>query len=213
MSGQQSSTHATGRATAATTAAGGLKAAQDQIRALLADKATDKREAAAATKAAQKAVEKATREAVASALAGHQPPLRQPPQLPPDDEEAFHGADDRFADEDRELKDRLWNALEGIERRLPPLERAPAEDPRVTEANAEVAKAKAATHEAELRAALISSQVSFRNEARGGGARGGGAHGGGARGGGAVLASSTRKTGGRCSRARGFDAKRGEPGL
>ena len=186
MSGQQSSTRATGRATAATTAAGGLKAAQDQIRALLADKATDKREAAAATKAAQKAAEKATREAVASALAGHQPPLRQPPQLPPDDEEAFHGADDRFADEDRELKDRLWNALEGIERRLPPLERAPAEDPRVTEANAEVAKAKAATHEAELRAALISSQVSFRNEARGGGARGGGA----------VLASSTRKTGG-----------------
>jgi hypothetical protein len=64
----------------------------------------------------------------------HQPPLRQPPHLPPDDEEAFHGADDRSADEDRELKDRLWNALEAIERRRPPLERAPAEDPRVTEA-------------------------------------------------------------------------------
>ena len=86
MSGRQSS-RATGRATADTTAAGGLKAAQDQIRALLADKATYKREAAAATKAAQKAAEKATREAVASALAGHQPPLRQPPQLPPDDED------------------------------------------------------------------------------------------------------------------------------
>jgi hypothetical protein len=36
----------------------------------LADKATDKREAAAATKAAQRAAEKTTREAVASALAG-----------------------------------------------------------------------------------------------------------------------------------------------
>ena len=116
MSGKQSSTHATGRATAATTAAGGLKAAQDQIRALLADKATDKREAAAATKAAQKAAEKVAREAVASALAGHQPPLRQPPHLPPDDEEAFHGANDRSADEDRELKERLWNALKAIER-------------------------------------------------------------------------------------------------
>ena len=67
MSGRQSS-RATGRATADTTAAGGLKAAQDQIRALLADKATYKREAAAATKAAQKAAEKATREAVASAI-------------------------------------------------------------------------------------------------------------------------------------------------
>jgi hypothetical protein len=47
MSGRQSSTRTTGRATAATTATGGLKAAQGQIRALLADKATDKREAAA----------------------------------------------------------------------------------------------------------------------------------------------------------------------
>jgi hypothetical protein len=97
MSERQSSLRATGRATAATTATGGLKAAQGQIRALLADKATDKREVAAATKAAHKAADKATREAVASALAGHQPPLRQPPRLPPDDEEAFHKAKNLLA--------------------------------------------------------------------------------------------------------------------
>lgn len=198
MSGRSTTTRAGGRATTAaartgranataTTHAGVLKAAMDQIRALEAGLVAAKRDALPFTKAAQKAEEKAPRGAEALTLAGQQPAL--PPE---DDADVLPGSGaGRLADdgayEPMDIVAGLRAMLEDIEPRLPVAAPGapPTEDPRVTAAKAAVVKAEVTTQEAELFAALIVSQVPARDEARArdGGARDGsavGACGGGA---------------------------------
>jgi hypothetical protein len=196
MSGR-SSTRSGGRVNAAPaantaavvdTAADVLKDARKTIRELQAAHEKATRAAAAAAKAAQKVAEKATKDAVAAALADRQEeqPLQPPQPLQP----RLPAPHDEDSDKDPNgILGRIEAMLDASERRqqdvVPPAARAlvpaPAEDPRVTAANAAYDKAKAAARAAELRAALILSQVSFQAESGGGGGgdRGGDRGGGG----------------------------------
>ena len=182
MSGQRSTRSdvranaAAGATTAAVadTAVDVLKDAEKTIRELQAANEKAARAAAAAAKAAQKTAAKAIKDAVAAALADRQEeqPMQQQqplqPRLPaPKDDDSY--------EDPTGMLGRIKAMLDASEHRPPVASKA--EDPRVTAANAALDTAKAAARSAELRAAVIMSQVSF--EAEGGGDRGGDRGGGG----------------------------------